>query len=52
MAYVQEVVVNALLECAHEEVDPADAHLVKSLDTVRLQQKSASKPGNRWSNER
>lgn len=45
MAYVQEIVVNALLECAHDEVDPADDHLRKSLDMLRLQRKEASKPG-------
>ena len=43
MAYVQEIVVNALLECAHEEVEPADDHLLKSLDRLRAQRKSASK---------
>jgi SpoVK/Ycf46/Vps4 family AAA+-type ATPase len=45
MAYVQEIVVNALLECAHDEVEPHDDHLSKSLDTLRLQRKEASKPG-------
>jgi ATPase family associated with various cellular activities (AAA) len=45
MAYVQEIVVNALLECAHEDVPPNDGHLLKSLDMLRVQRKSASKPG-------
>lgn len=45
MAYVQEIVVNALLECAHDEVDPADAHLLRSLDTLRVQRKEAAKLG-------
>lgn len=45
MAYVQEVVVNALLECAHDEVDPADDHILRSLDTLRMQRKEAAKPG-------
>ena len=45
MAYVQEIVVNALLECAHDETVPGDDCLFKSLDTLRVQRKSASKPG-------
>lgn len=45
MAYVQEIVVNALLECAHDEIEPHDDHLVKSLATLRMQRKEASKPG-------
>jgi hypothetical protein len=45
MAYVQEIVVSALLECAHDEIEPHDDHLFKSLDTLRLQRKEASKPG-------
>lgn len=45
MAYVQEIVVNALLECAHDDVDPADDHLLKSLDTLRMQRKEAARPG-------
>jgi hypothetical protein len=45
MAYVQEIVVNALLECAHDELVPHDDYLLKSLDTLRVQRKSASKPG-------
>jgi SpoVK/Ycf46/Vps4 family AAA+-type ATPase len=45
MAYVQEIVVSALLECAHNNQPPNDDHLFKSLDTLRLQRKEASKPG-------
>jgi ATPase family associated with various cellular activities (AAA) len=45
MAYVQEIIVSALLECAHDEADPTDEHLLKSLATLRLQRKEASKPG-------
>lgn len=45
MAYVQEIVVSALLECAHDELTPGDDCLFKSLDTLRIQRKSASKPG-------
>jgi hypothetical protein len=45
MAYVQEIVVSALLECAHDELAPGDDYLFKSLDTLRVQRKSASKPG-------
>ena len=45
MAYVQEIVVSALLECAHDELIPGDDCLFKSLDTLRIQRKSASKPG-------
>jgi SpoVK/Ycf46/Vps4 family AAA+-type ATPase len=45
MAYVQEIVVNALLECAHDELVPGDDCLFKSLDRLRVQRKSASKPG-------
>ena len=45
MAYVQEIVVSALLECAHDEIVPDDDCLFRSLDTLRIQRKSASKPG-------
>lgn len=45
MAYVQEILVNALLECAHDDLLPNDSHLFKSLDTLRMQRKEASKPG-------
>lgn len=45
MAYVQEIVVSALLECVHDEVVPNDDFLFKSLDTLSVQRKSASKPG-------
>ena len=43
MTYVQEIVVNALLECAHEGKNPSDQDLLRSFDTIRLQRKSASK---------
>ena len=45
MAYVQEIVVSALLECTHDDLPPNDDHLLKSLDTLRLQRKEASKSG-------
>ncbi|MEK7763467.1 MAG: ATP-binding protein [Nitrospirota bacterium] len=45
MAYVQEIVVSALLECAHDEIVPDDDCLLRSLDTLSVQRKSASKPG-------
>jgi len=45
MAYVQEIVVSALLECTHDDQPPNDAHLFKSLATLRMQRKEASKPG-------
>ncbi len=45
MAYVQEIVVNALLECAHDDQPPNNNHLLKSLETLHVQRKSASKPG-------
>ena len=45
MAYVQEIVVNALLECVHDEVDPKDDQLFNSLDMLRMQRKEAAKPG-------
>jgi hypothetical protein len=43
MAYVQEIVVNALLESAHSGTSPSDADLARSLDILRLQRKCASK---------
>jgi hypothetical protein len=45
MAYVQEIVVNTLLACAHNETCPNDESLLSSLETLREQRKSASKPG-------
>jgi SpoVK/Ycf46/Vps4 family AAA+-type ATPase len=45
MAYVQEIIVSALLECMHDDQPPNDNHLFKSLDTLRMQRKEASKPG-------
>jgi SpoVK/Ycf46/Vps4 family AAA+-type ATPase len=43
MAYVQEIIVNALLECAHADIVPSDAHLLKSVELLKAQRKSASK---------
>jgi SpoVK/Ycf46/Vps4 family AAA+-type ATPase len=43
MTYVQEVVVNALLECAHDGKNPSDEDLLRSFDTIRSQRRSASK---------
>ena len=43
MTYVQEVVVNALLESAHNGTSPTDSELLRSLDTIRLQRRCASK---------
>jgi SpoVK/Ycf46/Vps4 family AAA+-type ATPase len=43
MAYVQEIVVNALLESAHNGKNPTDQDLLRSFDTIRLQRRCASK---------
>lgn len=43
MAYVQEIIVNALLACAHASVTPEDKHLLWSLKTLKAQRKAASK---------
>jgi SpoVK/Ycf46/Vps4 family AAA+-type ATPase len=43
MAYVQEILVNALLNCAHDGRDPDDASLMASLKTLKAQRKAASK---------
>jgi len=43
MAYVQEIIVNALLACAHTSVTPEDKHLLWSLKTLKAQRKAASK---------
>jgi SpoVK/Ycf46/Vps4 family AAA+-type ATPase len=43
MTYVQEIVVNALLESAHNGTNPSDPELLWSLDTIRLQRRCASK---------
>jgi hypothetical protein len=43
MTYVQEVVVNALLESAHNGTSPTDPDLLRSLDTIRAQRRCASK---------
>ena len=45
MTYVQEIVVNALLECAHDGTVPGDDCLLNSLEALRMQRKSAAKPG-------
>jgi len=45
MAYAQELIVNALLECAQNGGVPKDAHLLRSLETLRFQRKAASKAG-------
>lgn len=46
MAYVQEIVVNALLGCAHDEACPDDQALLNSVETLKKQRKSASRPGD------
>jgi len=46
MVYVQEIVVNGLLECAYDDLPPNDDHLFKSLNVLRMQRKEASKPGD------
>ena len=43
MAYVQEIVVNALLECAHADIIPSDMDLLRSVKTLKTQRRSASK---------
>jgi SpoVK/Ycf46/Vps4 family AAA+-type ATPase len=43
MAYVQEIIVTALLECAHNGDSPKDDHLLKSLETLKEQRKSSSR---------
>ena len=43
MAYVQEIIVNALLECAHAGIEPTDRHLFRSLKALKAQRKAASK---------
>lgn len=43
MTYVQEVVVNTLLECAHNGTNPTDPDLLRCLDTIRSQRRCASK---------
>ena len=43
MTYVQEVIVNALLDSAHNGSTPSDADLLRSLDTIQLQRRGASK---------
>jgi AAA+ superfamily predicted ATPase len=43
MAYVQEIVVNALLDSAHNGNSPDDQTLLKSLTTLKAQRKAVSK---------
>ena len=43
MAYVQEIVVNAVLRCMDEGAIPDDLTLLGSLETLRSQRKAASK---------
>jgi len=43
MAYVQEIVINALLYSAHNGAAPGDDTLLRSLETLRAQRKAASK---------
>jgi len=43
MAYVQEIVVNAILRCVYDAALPEDDTLLGSLETLRAQRKSASK---------
>jgi len=45
MAYVQEIVVNALLESAHGGRIPSDSDLLRTLEVLRLQRKDVSKKG-------
>ncbi|MBI2789812.1 MAG: ATP-binding protein [Elusimicrobia bacterium] len=44
MAYVQEIIVNALLECAHSGKKPNDGHLIESFETLKKQRRGAGKP--------
>lgn len=43
MAYTQEILVNALLECAQNGGTPKDEHLLRSLESLKMQRKTASK---------
>lgn len=43
MAYVQEIVVNAVLRCVEDGVVPDDETLQRSMEAMRAQRKSASK---------
>jgi hypothetical protein len=45
MAYVQEILVNALLEPAHRGADPSDSDLLSSLEALRLQRRHAGSNG-------
>ena len=42
MAYVQEIVVNALMKAAHKRETPVEKHLIESLSELREQIKGAS----------
>lgn len=44
MAYVQEIILNALLHSAHDGKPPADDYIFTSLATLKNQRKTASKP--------
>jgi hypothetical protein len=46
MTYVQEIVVNALLESAHNGTIVTDSGLLRSLETLRSQKRNASSKGN------
>ena len=43
MAYVQEIIVNALLDCAHNRRVADDDDLFRSLEALKVQRKKASK---------
>lgn len=47
MAYVQEIVVNALFEAAYQDAGPSDADLLRSVDTLRSQRRGVSKAAPR-----
>jgi hypothetical protein len=44
MAHVQEIVVNALLQCAHAEKGPTDERLLDSVEVLRMQRRRVAKP--------
>jgi ATP-dependent Zn protease len=44
MAYLQEIIVNALIHCAHNDTVPTDKHLLDSLADLKAQRINASKP--------
>lgn len=51
MAYVQELVVNALFDAASEEREPKDVDLLKSVDVMKNQRRDASKATPRLEQE-